>query len=93
MKFNKTVAVKELIFHIILIAFSFIVLIPVIYVVSSGFRTNQVMYGSVIDYNSWIDTRIADSTDSKISKKIYIKKSSRFYPIFLRKIKNIRQST
>lgn len=69
MKFDKVKALKELIYHIILITFSFIVLIPVIYVLTSGFRTNQVMYGSVIDYNSWIDTRIADSKESKISKK------------------------
>lgn len=60
--------VKEILSHIILIFVALIVMMPILYLVAAGFRTNQAIFGPFIDFNSWIDKRIADKSVNKISK-------------------------
>ncbi|HOL56490.1 MAG TPA: ABC transporter permease subunit [Spirochaetota bacterium] len=60
--------VKEILSHIMLIFVALIVLMPILYLVAAGFRTNQAIFGPFIDFNSWIDRAIADKSANKISK-------------------------
>jgi len=60
--------IKEIISHIVLIAVTLIVLLPIIYVISAGFRTNQAIYGPLIDLNTWTDISEANRRKNKISK-------------------------
>jgi len=61
---------KEILSHIVLIAVALIVLLPIIYVISAGFRTNQAIYGPLVDVNTWVDTSIANRRNNKISKPV-----------------------
>lgn len=60
--------IKEILSHIILIFVALIVLMPILYLVAAGFRTNQAIFGPFIDFNSWVDKTIADKSANKISK-------------------------
>ncbi len=71
-KSNKTAGdiIKEILSHIVLIFVAMIVLLPIIYVISAGFRTNQAIYGPLVDVNTWTDTSIANRRNNKITKPI-----------------------
>ncbi|HNZ28023.1 MAG TPA: sugar ABC transporter permease [Spirochaetota bacterium] len=62
--------IKEVLQHIILLFVALIVLTPILYLVSAGFRTNQAIFGPFIDTNSWVDDEIADKTANKIKKDV-----------------------
>ncbi len=59
---------KEIFAHIVLIFVALIVMMPILYLLAAGFRTNQAIFGPFIDFNSWIDRQIADKSANKISK-------------------------
>ena len=61
--------VKEIASHILLIFVALVVLLPILYVVSAGFRVNQAIYGPLIDFNTWVDTREADRRANIIDKQ------------------------
>jgi len=60
--------IKEIASHILLIFVALIVLMPILYVVSAGFRVNQAIYGPLIDFNTWVDTRESDRRVNVIDK-------------------------
>jgi len=64
--------VKEIFAHIVLIFVALIVMMPILYLIAAGFRTNQAIFGPFIDFNSWIDKTIADKTVNKIKKEVVL---------------------
>lgn len=71
--------IKEILSHVVLIAIALIVLIPIFYLISAGFRTNQAIYGPLIDTNSWVDDTIAVKSENKVNAKILL---NRLYWIY-----------
>jgi ABC-type maltose transport system permease subunit len=71
--------IKEIFIHIILLFFVAIVIMPIMYVVSAGFRANQAVYGPLIDTNSWADTDVPDRRKNKISKKAMLNRLINVY--------------
>ena len=71
-KSNKTASdyIKEVLQHVVLLFVALIVLTPILYLVSAGFRTNQAIFGPLVDTNSWVDDEIADKTANKIKKDL-----------------------
>jgi ABC-type maltose transport system permease subunit len=64
--------IKEILSHIILICIALIVLVPIFYLISAGFRTNQAIYGPLIDTNSWVDESIAVKSENKIKQDVLL---------------------
>lgn len=64
--------VKEILSHVILITIALVVLIPIFYLISAGFRTNQAIYGPLIDTNSWVDDNIAVKSENKVKKEVLL---------------------
>lgn len=77
--------IKEIASHILLIAVALIVLLPILYVVSAGFRVNQAIYGPLIDFNTWVDSREQNRRMNVISKD---KLQNRIFHILDGKTKN-----
>ncbi len=48
--------VKSFITHAFLIVSTFIILLPVIHMISGGFRANQSMYAPLVQFNGWIES-------------------------------------
>jgi len=71
MKIDTELANKLKIFftHVVLIFIVLVVLLPVLYMASAGFRKNQAIYGPLVDLNTWIDDSVANRRENKISKR------------------------
>ena len=64
--------IKEVFSHIVLLFVALIVLMPILYLLSSGFRANQAIFGPFIDTNSWVDDSIAVKSENKINKNLLL---------------------
>lgn len=75
-KSNKTASdyIKEVLQHVVLLFVALIVLTPILYLVSAGFRTNQAIFGPLVDTNSWVDEDIPEKNKNKLSKDSLIKR-------------------
>ncbi|OHD10120.1 MAG: hypothetical protein A2086_05855 [Spirochaetes bacterium GWD1_27_9] len=68
--------IKEILSHILLIFVAVVVLLPILYVVSAGFRVNQAIFGPLVDVNTWTDQNIANRRENTITKDLLIKRLS-----------------
>ena len=66
---NFNAVLKNIPIHAFLIISSFIILLPILYMVSTAFRPNQAILAPMIDFNTWIDTNNTDKKLNKISKR------------------------
>lgn len=71
---------KKIIIHCFLIVSVFVLLLPVLHMISGGFRANQSMYSPLIDLNTWVDRSIVNREESRISKRVLYKKIERALP-------------
>ncbi len=55
--------------HAFLIISLFIILLPILYMVSTAFRPNQAILAPMIDFNTWTDANNTDKKLNRISKR------------------------